>query len=1393
MLPLVKYYFTLIKLAYTLKILFPAMVFILLGFSVFGATITSTTTGGTWTNSSTWVGNVVPNAGDAVIIATTGTGSVDIAGNLTQNASGSVTVNNGAILTTSGGSITFGSLTINSGGIATIYRTFTVSGSTNISGTINFGSTSGTVRAMTFTGAVTLNSGAVWNETTTGAAATFSFGNSFTNNSTTFTAQNTTHNFNGSGMSLSGSTAIVFPTATFTGTYTNSGTLSCATILTITGVTFTNNGTVNATAALSGTGSFTQGITGILNIGGTSGITTLTATAAGNNVNYTGAAQTVKAITYSNLTLSGSGSKTTTGVTVNGILSMEGTATASAAPNYGTNASLQYNTATSRTAGAEWLATFAASGGVMIANTGTITLNAAKVFNASVLLTINNGASLSTNTNNFQLTFGGDFNNNGGTFSAGASAIIITGTAATQSIDGFTTTGAVTMSKSSGTATFTGTVSSGAFTLSGAGGMLNLGTGLNHTATTLSLAGTGQPAGTFGGTGASATFINPTYFAASTGVLTVATATCVAGTWTGYVSTDWNTPSNWCSGSVPTSATNVIINAGGNQPVIGAAGGLCNNLTINSGATLTISGSNTLNISGSLSNSGTFVANTGTVNYNGAAQTIANVTYYNLSLSGSGAKTLQATTTTIGGNLTLSGTATTTAVAGLTINGNVTIGTGTTFTAGAFTHIVKGNWTKDGTFNATGSTINLNGEVASTVGASNFNNLTISGSGTKTATGAISVAGNFNLTSGGFSFNDPTINSISIGGNYTQSGGRFDFNSNTSGSSTMTLNGNFVHTSGVESMTTSGENVPNGILIFNGTGTQTFSMATAGGIIWTKFSIPSGKFVQLLSNLTLSSADLASQALFQGELTVSGTLDAGIYTISQNLGIAGTAVFTLNSGGTLLSANAAGVDGSISTTNMTRTFNSGANYIFNGTVAQATGSGLTQNIPANLTINNPTTVSFSAATAISGNLLISQGTLNSNNFDFTVGGNWTNNAAFSRTTANVTFNGAASQSLGGSNSTTFNNLTISNTGTSGSNTVTLTKPTSVSGILSLNTGLLATSTTNSLSITNTATTSISGGSATSFINGPVIWTLPASLVSGSTYNFPVGNGTTYLPLSLVNPTTGTGIVTAQVQATMGNSGGSINATLASRSTSEYWALVTSGNFTNSSVSISRPTAIAPFDAVGGSTSLAGTYSSLGGTAGAFGVSNSNAISTNRFFVLAQKVATITTGTISGSPFCAGSAVSVPFTITGNFVAGNVFTAQLSNAVGSFASPTTIGTLTSQNSGTISATIPVGQATGSAYRNIPDPYDFRMATETQQENYIYSKNYGQCVNQYKVSVYQQAKNCLLRFRRDDCCFFDFVCSERFRPRSRFSGRSHLHSKIRSGCKSWRCAESAYRCI
>ncbi|MES2556598.1 MAG: T9SS type A sorting domain-containing protein [Bacteroidota bacterium] len=82
-------------------------------------------------------------------------------------------------------------------------------------------------------------------------------------------------------------------------------------------------------------------------------------------------------------------------------------------------------------------------------------------------------------------------------------------------------------------------------------------------------------------------------------------------------------------------------------------------------------------------------------------------------------------------------------------------------------------------------------------------------------------------------------------------------------------------------------------------------------------------------------------------------------------------------------------------------------------------------------------------------------------------------------------------------------------------------------------------------------------------------------------------------------------------------------------------------------------------------------------------------------------ASITTGTITPSTWCFNSAsnVVVNFNATGTVNAGNIYTAQLSNAVGSFASPTSIGTLTSSATGSLSinGVVSGGTPAGTGYR------------------------------------------------------------------------------------------------
>ncbi len=126
----------------------------------------------------------------------------------------------------------------------------------------------------------------------------------------------------------------------------------------------------------------------------------------------------------------------------------------------------------------------------------------------------------------------------------------------------------------------------------------------------------------------------------STATVVTITPCCVAGTWTGTVSADWNTAGNWCGNIIPVSTTNVIINSGTpNDPLVSGVGPVatCNNLTINTGASVSIA-SNTLNLKGDLilSPTGFFVHYGGTLELNGTStQTIPDITCYDLKINNS--------------------------------------------------------------------------------------------------------------------------------------------------------------------------------------------------------------------------------------------------------------------------------------------------------------------------------------------------------------------------------------------------------------------------------------------------------------------------------------------------------------------------------------------------------------------------------------------------------------------------------------------------------------------------------------------------------------------------------------------------------------------------------------
>ncbi|MES2431424.1 MAG: sugar-binding protein [Bacteroidota bacterium] len=240
----------------------------------------------------------------------------------------------------------------------------------------------------------------------------------------------------------------------------------------------------------------------------------------------------------------------------------------------------------------------------------------------------------------------------------------------------------------------------------------------------------------------------------------------------------------------------------------------------------------------------------------------------------------------------------------------------------------------------------------------------------------------------------------------------------------------------------------------------------------------------------------------------------------------------------------------------------------------------------------------------------------------TVKGNWTDNQAVSGTSKGFFINGISTVVFSGTgtcdapntisgpggNAETFNNLSIAAN-------VSLLTPVTVNttGNLTLTSGILTTKP-SGITVNNTNVSAVIGGSATSYINGPLKWSLGAG---ANLYSFAVGDGTcipAYLPFTLNK--TATAATVATVQAFNTPSGGTVDGTLSSLG-SEYWSLSTTVSLSaGSKISVARPTLIAPLASIAKSTTQTGVYSSIGGTAVPFGVNSSNDIGTGSQFFFA---------------------------------------------------------------------------------------------------------------------------------------------------------------------------------
>jgi hypothetical protein len=324
----------------------------------------------------------------------------------------------------------------------------------------------------------------------------------------------------------------------------------------------------------------------------------------------------------------------------------------------------------------------------------------------------------------------------------------------------------------------------------------------------------------------------------------------------------------------------------------------------------------------------------------------------------------------------------------LTASSTVSISASTTFQVdggGKYRHAQNGGIIPTATW-AAASTCEISGVTSTVPGGlgQSFGNFTwncLGQTGDRDLVGALTtVNGNFTVQDTG---SGGTLHYLQLlgtnqtfvcGGNFSVSGtAKFNPQDNSSSSgNALNIGGNFSVASGGTFDATSGGVVA---INFNGGSPQTFAssgtISDAGNYAW---KVNSSSTLTLTSSLTVNAG---------GSFTVAGTINCGGNVIN------GTGAFALNSGGTLGIGHANGIQttgnntAQIQTTGAgNRTYNTSANYTYNGSAAQAAGNGLPPTVN-NLTIANTgssgnNTVTLAQNTAVNGTFAVTSGTLDLN-------------------------------------------------------------------------------------------------------------------------------------------------------------------------------------------------------------------------------------------------------------------------------------------------------------------------------------------------------------------------------------------------------------------------------
>ena len=444
--------------------------------------------------------------------------------------------------------------------------------------------------------------------------------------------------------------------------------------------------------------------------------------------------------------------------------------------------------------------------------------------------------------------------------------------------------------------------------------------------------------------------------------------TLTATTWTAGASTsDWFTSGNWDNG-VPTALMDVIIPLQGLNPIIDGANADAKSITVsdgylrlNNGFNLTVASDFTIGSTGSgivaILHSGCQISVGGSLSI-GASGVFSHGNGTIEMTAGSGSVSLQTQGQNIG-NLIFNGAGTFTISDDLNITGDVTIVDGTVSPGtNNYAYSVAGNWNgSGGTFlTSTNGTVSLNGNGTQEITTAQFDNLIVDGTGNKAFNGSVVID------------DEIIINSAMS----CTLGATIDFNDNV----TINLLGTF--DDGGETHTFAGVNWTN-----NGT----YNVNT-GQINFDRASGTQNIFESAFNNLSFiggSRIELEGNISLQGDLEITNSINTfrcGEFSVS-NLSGAGT--FTLESGESIYCSGTNSYPSNFSTYSV----NSSSNTYFDGTSDQNIIGGA-QVVYGNLILTQTSTKTLSGDINVDGYLDINNTTLDANDFNINLAGDWRN-------------------------------------------------------------------------------------------------------------------------------------------------------------------------------------------------------------------------------------------------------------------------------------------------------------------------------------------------------------------------------------------------------------------